>query len=68
MLSLRIANEAGLGVSALPPGGVFTPLEGVEILPDCVYIEKNLNSYNGFVQVSFPITKKRKLVEKLRVP
>lgn len=65
-LSLQMANEAGLGVSDVPPGGPIAPMEGAEILPDCVHIEENLTSYNGYVQVSFPVTEKRKIVEKLR--
>lgn len=65
-ISLQIANEAGLGPAVLPPGGVFTPLKGAEILPDCVHIEPHYGHYNGFVQVSFPITEKRNIVEQLR--
>ena len=67
-ISRKIVSEAGLGLAALPPGGILLPLAGAEMTPGCFYYEKNGNAYAGYVQVSFPITEKRKVVDKLRNP
>ncbi|MCA1808582.1 MAG: hypothetical protein ABR497_02710 [Kiritimatiellia bacterium] len=65
-ISRQIVTEAGLGLAALPPGGILLPMEGAAILPGCVYVERFGNACNGFVQVSFPIVEKRKIIESLR--
>ncbi len=67
-ISRQIVSEAGLGLAALPPGGILLPLEGAEIMPGCFYFEKEQGTYRGYVQVSFPIAEKRKVVERLRQP
>ncbi len=36
-ISRHIVSEAGLGLAALPPGGILLPLEGAEIMPGCFY-------------------------------
>jgi len=67
-ISRQIVSEAGLGLAALPPGGILLPLEGAEIMPGCIYHEQSGNSFQGYVQVSFPIAGKRQVVERLRNP
>ncbi|HBA85066.1 MAG TPA: hypothetical protein DCZ95_13320 [Verrucomicrobia bacterium] len=65
-ISRRILTEAGLGIDVLPADGVLTPLEGAEVMPDCTYIQPDGWSFAAWVQVSFPIAEKRKVVEELR--
>lgn len=67
-ISRQIVSEAGLGLAALPPGGILLPLEGAEIMPGCFYFEEVKGAYRGYVQVSFPIAEKRKVIKRLRQP
>jgi hypothetical protein len=65
-ISRRILSEAGLGIDVLPADGVLTPLQGAEVMPDCTYVDRRGSRYSAWVQVSFPIAEKRKVVERLR--
>jgi hypothetical protein len=65
-ISRTIVNEAGVGAKALSAAGILVPMEGAEALPDCTFIEKTPDGFNGYVQVSFPIVQKRKIIARLK--
>ncbi len=44
--------------------GAF-PLNGAEIIPGCSYVVQTDTGYDGWVQVSFPLAEKIKLIESL---
>lgn len=50
---------AGAGADALP-------LKGAEIMPGCSYSCLTPSGYDAWVQVSYPLTEKRSLVESLQ--
>lgn len=47
-------------------GAQPVPLAGAEILPGCSYVVQTAYGYDAWVQVSFPLTEKRRLVESLK--
>jgi len=59
VLREAVGSVSGKGVSPLP-------LENVEVLPGCSYTVQTLTGYDGWVQVSFPLTEKNKLLESLK--
>lgn len=67
-ISSIIVTEAGVGLDILPEDGILLPMEGAEILPDCTFIEETPGGFRGYVQVSFPIVQKRKMIERLKGP
>jgi hypothetical protein len=65
-ISRTIVTEAGVGEKALSDAGILVPMEGAEVLPDCTFVEPVPNGFNAYVQVSFPIVQKRKIIARLR--
>lgn len=61
-INQTIMREAG---GAVGRGGAL-PLVEVEILPGCSYTAETLSGYNGWVQVSFPLAEKNRLVESFK--
>lgn len=66
-LSQMIVTEAGGGGQLMNSAGIL-PLEGVEVLPDCVFIQPAMSGFNAWIQASFPQTEKRRWLERLRAP
>jgi hypothetical protein len=58
MVEVRGA-AAGAGTDSLP-------LTGAEIMPGCSYACPTSSGYDAWVQVSYPLTEKRSLVESLK--
>ena len=58
MIEVR-GSAAGNGTTSLP-------LTGAEVMPGCSYTVQTPFGYDGWVQVSFPLAEKRKVVESLR--
>lgn len=65
-ISRAIVTEAGVGEKALSPSGVLVPMEGAEVLPDCTFVHPTKEGFAAYVQVSFPIVQKRKIVARLQ--
>lgn len=65
-ISRTIVTEAGVGEKALSPAGVLVPMEGAEVVPDCTFIHPGPEGFHAYVQVSFPIAQKRKIIARLK--
>lgn len=46
-------------------GSTSLPLTGAEVMPGCSYVVQGVSGYDAWVQVSYPLTEKRRLVESL---
>jgi len=47
-------------------GGDALPLAGAEVMPGCSYVVPRRSGCDAWVQVSFPLTEKRRIVESLK--
>ncbi len=63
-ISRSIMTEAA--GTAAGRGGDAVPLAGAEVMPGCSYVVSRPAGYEAWVQVSFPLTEKRRVVESLR--
>lgn len=67
--ALRQINQAiirEIGGAAAGRGVTTLPLSEVEVLPGCSYTVQSRSGYDGWVQVSFPLAERNKLVESFK--
>ena len=62
-----IAMELG-GPPAVTDADIAIPVGRAEVMPGCVYTERGFRGYRGWVQVSFPVTERRKILDAWNAP
>ena len=67
--ALRQLAEAVYTEAGIPLPGEFPvpfPVRGAEIMPGCSHLEQGFMNWTAWVQVSYPLTEKQRMIENLR--